>query len=407
MEIIDLCIIGAGEVVRERYSLGLAATRNLSRFRVSWIYDILPVSEVSLTLQKFPSAVYTQIPRSVSEAVHLIIQEVPPSAVVIIATPVQFHIPYAIQMLGKFRLIAVEKPLTNSQEEYAIFESLTDQINQSYFLLSYYLIEKALPYLIFCCPDFHVKPYIDLIEPIIEPELLSELHKELGLPQKLVACILESVGFAGSLDNRSWVLTPEAGGNTWETLFHLTCLVSVGFKNASRRFTILQSYRGVVNEISSMFNNQLPQDTANLVHLKTDEISAIIFAAKYLHSKSHQRWLKLECQGGEMVIDFSSTVLTVETKSYKIQYQLSDPTPYATQFFILSEMLENSAIPFPQKVYTEGFMLNAQIYEFSQRFRPELYEKGLSAKVLANSLGADNNLGFLWETPYNLPRIKA
>lgn len=400
----SLCIIGAGEVVRERYSRGLATAKNLSNFRVDWICDILPEAYLTSTLQHFSDAVYIQVSPSISQAANQIIQTVPPDAVVVIATPVQLHIPYALLLLGKYRLIAIEKPLTNSEQQYTALESLSNQLNCSWFPLAYYLIEKALPYLLLMRSDFRISPYLDLVEPKIELQRLTELRNDLGYPRKIVGCILEGIDSAGSLDRRPWVLTPEAGGNTWETLFHLTCLIAVSIDQASKHFTIEQSYKGIVREVISNFSGFEPEDTANLVHLTTEQTSATIFAAKYLSAESHQRWLKIECEGGEVVLDFSNAAMVVETKNDKVNYQLCDPTPYATQFSLLNEMVKNPTMLIPENIYRDAFRLNSQIYEFSKSKVSQPYSKKISVNNLVNSIGVSDPLKSLWQKVYSVAR---
>lgn len=404
---INLCIVGAGEVVRDRYSRGLNTSHNKSVFCVRWLYDVLPEIEALPTLKYFPDAVYRQIPLSITEASHQIIKEVPSNAVIIIATPVHLHIPYALNFLDKFHLVAIEKPATNSKEEYHALEQMCYQCGCSWFPLAYYLIEKALPYLILMQKEFRIKPYLDLIEPQFEPERLSELRKDLGSPRKFIGCILEGIGSAGTLNNRKWVLTPEGGGNTWETLFHLSSLVAVTPEEALEPCAIAQSRRGIVRSIISELNippHEL-EDTANLVNFNVGQLSAIIFSAKYLSTASHQRWLRLECDGGEVVVDFSNASMVVETKNDKIHTQLIDPTPYHTQFALLSAKVINPDMPLPWDVYREAFKINKQIYDCAQQKVPQDYEQGLDVQTLVHQIG-EGELTFPDQLAQSIPRKK-
>jgi hypothetical protein len=190
---IDLCIIGFGEVVRDRYSRGLSRPQNADVFRVRWICDLFPESGVDFISHIFPQAKYFQVPSSIKEAISIITQEVPPEAVITIATPTNLHIPYALQLISKFRLVAIEKPVTNSLQEYFALESMCDHTGHSWFPLAYYLIEKALPYLVLMNREFRTRSYLDLLEPTVDSEKLFKLREDLGKPRKLVGCILEII----------------------------------------------------------------------------------------------------------------------------------------------------------------------------------------------------------------------
>ena len=70
---IDLCIIGFGEVVRDRYSRGLSRPQNADVFRVRWICDLFPESDVDFISHIFPQAKRCK-PASQNNQTHILVQ---------------------------------------------------------------------------------------------------------------------------------------------------------------------------------------------------------------------------------------------------------------------------------------------------------------------------------------------
>ena len=405
---INLCIIGAGEVVKKRYSNGLIASKNAQEFCVRWLYDILPEKEITTTLKYFPKAKYTQISESIKKAGEHILKETPPDAVVIIATPTPTHIPYALQLIDRFCLIAIEKPATNSLETLINLENKCFQVGKSWFPLAYYLIEKALPYLVLMKKELQIPPYLNLLTPRLTSKQLTELRSDLGLPRKLVGCILEGGDTSsGHLDDRKWVLTPKAGGNTWETLFHLSSLITTTSSFSEEKLNIPYSYRGVIEEIGINDNSNILEDTAHLTCIETDKLSSIIFSAKYLHPDSCQRWLKVSCEGGEVMVDFSNAAMMIETKNQKVHYQLIDKTPYAAQFSLLSERHRNPKMPLPENTYKKAVKLNQNIYDFGKTKKTNRYKKNIRIEELIDTISSKKEGLFPLDQRISIPRIQS
>jgi hypothetical protein len=138
---VEVAVVGAGEVVSRCLKRGFASAPGLTP---RWVFD------PSARFSPLPEADIIRIPTVVEEACDVIEHVVGPETPVIIATPTDLHLPYALALPG--RPLAIEKPLTRSLSGWDRFAGL----GRAWFPMSYYLLEKALPLLVALDERFRV-----------------------------------------------------------------------------------------------------------------------------------------------------------------------------------------------------------------------------------------------------------
>jgi len=387
-----MAIVGAGNVVRQRYSMGLASLYAAGfPLSVEALFSLDDEESMEPLLEQgpFKQAFYRRLPGDPREGARIISDCLPPEVVPVIATPTAFHVPYALELLPVFHQMAIEKPLCLDVALEAQFEEAIQAQGARWFPLSYYLLEKGLPY---------TWLQGDWATPALAPLFLKgslasgepiSIRRLLGRCTRLEACILEGRGDAGSLGHRPWVLSPAGGGNTWETLFHLVALLAMTWPDQTVR--IKSTRRALCTSWVSLADGWDAADSARGVVLEGEGFTARLMAAKGISAKDHQRWLVAEYEHGRLFMDLETRRLTlhgpVRTDGLELRWQ----APYETQFRLLWHWLQ-AGISLPLGAYRKALRLTAAIQRRDCEESCCLYPSGLPARDLAERLGLEDLL---------------
>jgi len=137
-----------------------------------------------------------------------------------IATPPFAHFQYLDKYRNEGKFIVLEKPITVFRKEYELIKEMRKSHWNNIFLLSYYLLEKALPLTFLYRPlscyvqflDFHGRDRDDILQHFA---LLGSLRQV-------------DINIIEQEDTRNWAFDQAYGGQLFETFIHhlsLTCLV--------------------------------------------------------------------------------------------------------------------------------------------------------------------------------------
>lgn len=398
-----LAIIGAGDVVRNRYARGLERLATESGIGVGWVFDITPVDDWGphLAATAFRRARFQRLPENLDHGAKLIAATVPPTAAVVVATPTLTHIPYAVRLIGSHRCVVVEKPLSPSLQERAAFYAAVAERGARFFPLEYYLLEKGLPLFLSAQAAFRRREYLDLVTPVQSADTFRSVAAELGRPTRVRACILEGQGPAATLSHRPWVF--RSGGNTWETLIHLTCLLSAIFDGDLDGLRIKRSYVSRVDGLE-VENAAGLVDTAHLVHGEIAGAEIVLVAAKNISPSAHQRWFEVEYRRGLARMDFETSEFraVVPSRGIDLSLRLRDRTPYVTQFTLLERWLADDRLPLPILLYERAMQAHQRIHDAGlavpiHSYRPDasvndLFEAAPAARQLTEALSGGPRL---------------
>lgn len=354
-----LAIIGVGDVVRHRYARGLLATAERHPLEARWIFDVRePTEPLPPPLDR---ATFVGVPPSPEQAAAIVRRHVPPDHPVVIATPTPTHVPWALTLLPTHRTLAIEKPLCTTADELLAFDRALATHGGRWFPLAYYLLEKGLPLLaLLAAEQRHPATLAQLSGPLGR---LAETRRALGPVRRVEACILEGRGTAGTLTHRPWVLGRGGGGNTWDSLFHLTCLLAAATDLVGLEVTSTEAAR--VRHLGDD-PTAAEGDTAHRCRLALrGGVEATLFAAKAVAPDSSERWMTIDFQRGRAHMDFESTTLRVEQPRGTIELRLRDRTPYATQLALLAGWLDDPAMALPLAIYRRALTAHRRIHAAS------------------------------------------
>ncbi len=350
-------VIGAGDVVRGRY---LAAFDAQDELELRWIFDVVdPFGGREPRLRR--------IPDSPSAAVAQIRSAVPTHAIIIIATPTPLHLPYTRLLAPTYPWLSVEKPACTSVSDLDALDAHCRQAGGAWFPLAYYLLEKGLPLMLVSGRGLNGREHDDLV--VGDVGHCRRLTSRLGPLRAIRGCIFEGAGTAGQLDERAWVLSSGGGGNTWETLFHLTSLVAA-----------LTDGEITVEEVRPARADQSPGhlDTANWVRGRAGSVRFDIAAAKYIAVEDDQRWLVAEYDNGTVTADFESCSVEVGAKNGHATLRLRRELRYATQLALLAAWREGHTRALPYRMYRRATELTqavagagARVVTYPRRVSPQ------------------------------------
>jgi predicted dehydrogenase len=366
-----ITIIGAGDVVQNRYLAAAAAVDQECDFKISDIVDVRPPSVLSTefhskginTLVRF----HQMMDKSPDSLIRLLDQEGLSSSPTIIATPSLFHIPYGLALLERGMTVCIEKPFAACQSQVAQFDKVIEKRGTDrLFLLGYYAIEKGLAAFALGNSGNVPRAYLDLLEPSIEPQFVTEIRASLGQVKQIRGVLLEGAGTAGSLDHRSWVLTHSSGGNTVETFYHLVCMV-LPFLGDKSRVKIadvqLSRHRLTAQRFHEDFGEQAAE-TFTAAKLYADKsIEARLVCAKYVPESLHQRWMEIEFENGRAFADFESGTLQIEGQDFHLLIGLRHKTKYFTQFALFAEKIHNPLLRTEYVLFRDALLLTLEIRE--------------------------------------------
>lgn len=373
----QISVIGAGEVLREKYLSGLAEDGGID-IRVTDVLDIRPAETVENELSGRAGAeglrIHTLWDSSSDGLVRLLKDKGLLSQSAVVATPTKFHVGYAMALLAAGMQVGIEKPYASSVDEVRLFDGyLTPPAIHRLFLFGYYLLEKGLPLTVLGRHEQLDEAYSRLIEPPMNLADWRDLRKELGPAQSIRAILLEGGDASGRLDERLWVLNPNGGGNTVETFYHLICLAFsiVGFPCSWKiRRAVLKTHRETAAGYKKI-HGIAPAETLTASEvLLGDRVEARFLCAKYVLPNMRQRWVEVEFDRGRVQMNLETGVLTIFVGNRSLAMRLKYTRRYATQFRLFSAKLKVPELPIEYALMRDALVLTFQIRD-----------KGLAAQI--------------------------
>ena len=235
---------------------------------------------------------------------------------VVIATPTPFHLKYASNLLKRGQVVGIEKPLSaNGVALSKFFSEVRSGVFDAPFVFQYYLLEKSLPLFALFNEDSLVDSQRCCLKILNGLELL-EVRSELG---EIVS--IEGVLIEGD-DHRNWVNTDEAGGHTLETFSHLLAVVlaMVG------KLSIVDYWMG-----ASRDSRACGFETVMFGKFETDCGAPVLLGcAKEQVDAVRSRWLKVRCERGELLMDFQSQTLSIESDAEHTKVSMHSTQPYVS-----------------------------------------------------------------------------
>lgn len=276
-----ISIIGNGDVVRNRLLPALSSYyKSIQKYILVSITDIYTTDKnqnSNITNNNFVDLRYL----TSNDPSH--IKELLNSEIIWIASPSYTHYSYIERYRNKVKLLVVEKPIVVFERELEIIQkSITENWN-NVFCLSYYYLEKALPFVFLNCPlEFYVK-YLDFSIP---KELVLSHFSKIGELESISLHLCEGE------DNRNWLQNEEFGGQFFETFIHLVVL----------SFTALGTDDSIiVDQWLLKDNNHIPGSYILCHGHSTKGVSLLLEMGKYMEK---QRYGIFKYKNGSITLNF-------------------------------------------------------------------------------------------------------
>lgn len=367
----SVMVIGSGDVFRRCYIVGNNHLPLGRRLRFALIIDIVPEEQVrknlSRDLREYDFGIRRLLPPYQESFRSLIRQPTFRNLPILIATPTQYHVPYAKVGLEENHFVAIEKPIAACLEHVQQFQELIYKYGRSrMFLFAYYLLEKGLPLMVWSRQG-RVDPFVESLLTFDSTlQDWQEARVALGEVLEVYGLILEGKGSAGRLDQRPWVLEPDSGGNTLETFYHLVCLsnVVVGLECP----LLVQDVRlARHNRITPKLGTETAE-TLTWASMKTRAGAKIeLIAAKYVPPQLHQRWVVVKCERGLVKMDLEAQQLQIRTNDNYVLSSLRYPHRYTTQFMLLTEKLRRPVLPIEDTLLLQALAKTLEVREAGLR----------------------------------------
>jgi predicted dehydrogenase len=369
---IEITVIGAGDVFRNRYLPAVAAIGERYNFTIEDVVDIRPPSKIIAEIQHnmldATICAHQLLDSTPYGLVELLDQENLLGHPVIVATPSPFHVPYAVALLKRNMTVCIEKPFAAHRSQVSEFDKVIGELGTDrLFLLGYYALEKGLAALALAKGgNEHHQVYLDFLSPAIDPRFIAETRASLGRVRQIRAVLLEGSGSAGRLDHRSWILNPSSGGNTIETFYHLVCM-ALPFLDDYRKVQInsvkLARHRATVQRFYEQ-SGQEASETLTIAHLSTgSDAEARLICAKYVPESLHERWMDIEFDHGRALVDFENCTLKVEGRDLNLSMELRYKTKYATQLALFAKKIRTPRLRTEYTLFRDALLLTLDIRE--------------------------------------------
>jgi hypothetical protein len=309
--ITNICILGAGDVVKNRLLPALDTSDFLKNIK---IYDLPSVTKIEYNNKTIEVLPITNLIKNKNE-----------NAIVWIATPSNTHLYYLKQMMNKSKFIVVEKPVVSNRSD---LEELKKFVNcdkrQSTFFLSYYILEKALPL-----------TYLILQQPVYEKYLIYN-NKDFSSQKDICYNDYHSLGtlqyvgckIAENIDNRKL----PAGGQFMETFIHLLLISSM----------ILQKTPDQWGTNIHFDLNKENLMTASKINLQTqvDHVDVQLLLDKTLPiEKSAEQICFIEYSNGLIELNLKQKSLIMYNEIGEIIGKLSVAPQYKEKYSVLVHMV--------------------------------------------------------------------
>lgn len=323
-----ISIIGNGDVVKNRLLPAICFLSNeLKKYMLVSISDKI-ISNLKDNNQNTDKNYVHFSYLNCDNSNHL--KEIINSEIIWIATPSYTHYSYIEKYRSKVKLLVVEKPIVVFERELEIIRQLINNC-ENIFCLSYYYLEKALPFIYLQNPlDFYDK-YLELS---ISRESILSSFSQIG-PLKSI-----SLHLCEGQDNRSWLQNEDFGGQYFETFIHLVVLAFTALDNDD---TI------VVDNWSIKDNNNVPGSYILCKGHSNKEVSVLLEMGKYME---RNRSGILQYENGTVSLDFDKRSITCKffENSFS-RYNFTITTINKPNYFIQLDMVE--------RCYSEGIVPNS------------------------------------------------
>jgi hypothetical protein len=364
-------VVGSGDVFRRCYIVGNDHLPLERRLRFALIIDIAPEEQVRKNLLRdlrgYDFGIRQLLPPYQESFRRLIRQPTFRNLPILIATPTQYHVPYAKVGLEENHFVAIEKPIAACREHLQQFQELIYKYGKSHmFLFAYYLLEKGLPLMVWSRQG-HVDPFVESLLTFDSTlQDWQEARLALGEVLEIYGVILEGKGSVGRLDQRPWVLEPDSGGNTLETFYHLVCLsnVVVGLQYP----LLVQDVCLARHDSIALKLGSETAETLTWASMKTGAGAKIeLLAAKYVPPQLHQRWVVVKCERGLVKMDLEAQQLQIRTDSDYVLSIVRYPQRYTTQFMLLTEKLRRPGLPIEDTLLLQSLTKTLEVREAGLR----------------------------------------
>lgn len=242
------------------------------------------------------------------------------SEIVWIATPSYTHYTYIDRYRLKVKLLVVEKPVVTFGREFEIIRRLRANNWDNIFCLSYYYLEKALPFVYLQNP---LEFYEQYLKRSIPRELVFSYFQQMGVLRSIDLHLCEGD------DNRSWLQNGDFGGQYFETFIHLVVLAFVALDDDD---TI------IADEWSVKDNNNVPASYILCHGHSAKGVSVSLEMGKYMR---RNRSGILQYENGTLFLDFDKKSVTCKFDGETFsQYGFTIETIDKPNYYIQLDMVE-------------------------------------------------------------------
>jgi hypothetical protein len=325
---------GFGQVARQRILPAMKVLAAEGLLTASHIVDVLPYSQVRATLNELLplTPTYHQIAPMKGELKRLLKDRELRSRPVVVATPTAWHAEHLCAALEASCPVALEKPLAPSMQALDEIGACLGRYDcRLLFPLGYYLLEKGLPLLALARSGSLTPVQLGCLSgPTIEE--WKSAREQLGSVISVTGVLREGP------DQRAWVLEGEAGGHTLETFSHL---IAVTLPWVDK----LKLDRAVLGSSHVVMGGQT--ETMMYAEFFGPRNERVLLACqKWCPRETLERWMRIECEHGNVLMDFDSQKLTVRVGEREIQSQtMANLLKYEPQLRMFAEKIFHPDLP--------------------------------------------------------------
>ena len=251
------------------------------------------------------------------------------SEIIWIATPSYTHYSYIEKYRSKVKLLVVEKPIVIFERELEIVRQLINN-SDNIFCLSYYYLEKALPFVYLQHPLNFYDKYLELS---LSREAILSVFSQIGSLKRI------SLHLCEGQDNRDWLQREGFGGQYFETFIHLVVLAFTALDNDD---TILADNWSIKD------NNNVPGSYILCKGTSNKGVSILLEMGKFME---RNRTGILEYENGTLSLDFDKRSVTCKFFDNSLAHNnFTISAINKPNYFIQLDMVE--------RCYSEGIVPN-------------------------------------------------
>ena len=337
---------GCGQVSRQRILPALKALAGEHLLSVRHVVDVRPSEQAHALLEGLLPAGgrYHRIAAAPGELGRLLQEEGLGGHPVIVATPTPWHADHLCAALDASCPVALEKPLAATLQALASMDArLARRDATLLFPLGYYLIEKGLPLLALARRGALSPVQLACLQGL-EVEAWATLRTKLGRVVSVTGVLREGP------DPRSWVLADDAGGHTLETFSHLVAVTLPWIARLELRQAVLGSCPTVA-----------AGRTESLMYAEFDGPQGervVLGCQKWSPADAVQRWLRVDCEYGQALMDFDTQVLTVRFGAHETRAGMRPGlAKYEPQLRMFAEKIARPGLPTEYALAAESVRL--------------------------------------------------